>query len=95
MEVMREIAALAVVLGLLAATLWRLRRRGLAGMLALPRSAGRRLQGVERLGLGAQHSLHLVRLGNRALLVASYPSGCALIESFPWHEVDGPREPSR
>jgi flagellar biogenesis protein FliO len=46
------------------------------------------MQSVERLGLGAQHSLHLVRVGEQAMLVASFPSGCALIASLPWREVE-------
>ncbi|MGD0499704.1 MAG: flagellar biosynthetic protein FliO [Bryobacteraceae bacterium] len=95
MDIARQLAAAALVLGLLAAALWRLRRRGFAGMLVLGKPAGRRLERVERLALGPHHALDLVRMGDRGLLVASYPSGCALIESFPWREVESARETAR
>jgi hypothetical protein len=39
--------------------------------------------------------LHLVRLGETAMLVASSPGGCSLVRSFPASEVDGRREALR
>lgn len=95
MDVLQEIAAVAAVLGLLGAVLWLLRRRGVAGILPLRRPGGRKLECVERLPLSPQHALHLVRLGDRGLLVTSSPSGCALIESFPWREFESSRETAR
>jgi flagellar biogenesis protein FliO len=95
MDAIREIAAAAAVLGLLGALLWRLRRRGLAGVLALRHPRGRQLECVERLALGPQHAIHLIRLGGRGLLVTSSPSGCALMESFPWTEFEGSRGTAR
>jgi flagellar biogenesis protein FliO len=76
MEYFQEFAAVAGVLATLAATLWWLRRRGWAGSLP-PRR--RKLECLERLGLGPHHSLHLVRAGNRLMLVSASPAGCALI----------------
>jgi flagellar biogenesis protein FliO len=95
MDVIREIAAVALVFGLLGALLWRLRRRGIAGVLALGRPRERQLECVERLALGPQHAIHLIRLGGRGLLVASSPAGCALMESFPWREFDDRRGAQR
>ena len=95
MEVMRELAAAALVCGLLGALMWRLRRGGFRGALVAAGQRGRRIQNVERLALGAQHSLHLVRVGEQAMLVASFPSGCALLASFAWREIDAPREDVR
>jgi flagellar biogenesis protein FliO len=95
MDVIREIAAVAAVLGLLGALLWRLRRRGLAGVLALGRPRECQLECVERLALGPQHAIHLIRLGGRGLLVASSPAGCALMESFPWRDFEGELEVQR
>lgn len=95
MDVMRETAAVAVVLSLLGTVLWLMRRRGLAGILPLGRTRGRQLECVERLALGPQHAIHLIRMGGRGLLVTSSPSGCALMESFPWGEFEGPREIAR
>jgi len=47
------------------------------------------------VALGPQHALHLVRLGERGMLLSSSPSGCALIESFPWRETRGEPEAAR
>jgi flagellar biosynthetic protein FliO len=80
MEVIEQMMAVGLVLALLGGSLWWLRRRGLAG-LALPRrAAGRRMELIERLPLGPNHALHLVRVADRELLVASSPSGCSVIE---------------
>ena len=88
MEMVGQFTAVAAVLALAAATSWWLRRRGV-GALASRHAAGRRLESVGRLPLGAQQTLHLVRLGERALLVASWPSGCALLQTVDWREIEG------
>ena len=80
MDFIQQMAAAGAVLALLAATLWWLRSKGFAGVLPARRTAGRRLECLERLALGPQHTLHLVRLGETALLVASTPAGCTLVE---------------
>ena len=82
MEVIQQMAAVAVVLLLLGATLWALRRRGFAGVALGKKPAGRRMESLERLPLGPQHTLHLVRVGETELLLALSPSGCSLVESF-------------
>ena len=45
---------------------------------------------MERLALTPQHSLHLVRIGDRGLLVAAHAAGCTLIDSRPWQEWEAP-----
>ena len=82
MDVFGQMAAVAVVLLLLGATLWALRRRGFAGVALARRSGGRRLECVERLALGPHQMLHLVRMGEIELLLASSPSSCTLLKSF-------------
>jgi flagellar biosynthetic protein FliO len=83
MDVMEQVTAVAVVLLLLGAALWWLRRRGVA-VIALPRRVGgRRLECLERVALGPQNALFLVRLGDTELLVAASPGGCSLIHSAP------------
>jgi flagellar biosynthetic protein FliO len=78
-----QMAAVAGVLTLLALTLWFLRKRGLAGVLPAGRKPARRLECLERLSLGPHHTLHLVRMGETSLLVASSPGGCSLLQSNP------------
>ncbi|HUI77692.1 MAG TPA: flagellar biosynthetic protein FliO [Bryobacteraceae bacterium] len=89
MEMVGQLAAVAAVLALAAASSWWLRKRGLASPLEPRKGAGRRLESVGRLPLGPQQTLHLVRFGERALLVASSPAGCVLLQSVDWREVEG------
>jgi flagellar biosynthetic protein FliO len=73
------------VLLLLAATLWLLRRRGLAtvsAVVAKRLSKQKLMQVVERVPLTANHSLHLVRIQDRVILIGVSPSGCQQIDSF-------------
>jgi flagellar biosynthetic protein FliO len=82
MDVIEQMSAVALVLTLLGVALWWLRRRGVA-IMNLPRRAGeRRMECLERLPLGPQHTLHLIRLGRAELLVASSPAGCTLVKDL-------------
>lgn len=82
MEVTREILGVCGVLLLLGAVALALRRK-------CPRAGRlRRLMLVERLPLGAHHSIHLVRLGDRAILIGVSPAGCALLESGEWSRFE-------
>jgi len=90
MEVIRQIAAVAGVLTLLLATLWWLRRHGVAAVNLGRKTPGRRLESIERLPLGPQQTLHLVRLGSTALLLASSPAGCSLLTSLAYREIASP-----
>ena len=78
-----QMLAVALVAVLLAGTLVWLRRRGFAGtagnLLRVRRP--RRLEMLDRLSLTPQHSLHLVRLGNRTILLGRSPSGLALLDT--------------
>jgi flagellar biogenesis protein FliO len=89
MEVIQQAGAVVAVLMLLLLTLWWLHRRGLAGIPLGRKSPARRMRSLERLPLGPQHALHLVRLGESALLISSSPTGCALIHRTGWNEIDG------
>ncbi len=96
MDLARELGAVLLVLGVLAATLWALRRAGAVRWRGPggPARARGRVELVERIALSPGHALHLVRLGSRALLIASHAGGCTLVESMPWQEcrVEPPRE---
>ena len=80
----QQILAVLFVLGLLGGTLFWLRSKGLARFAAtgLRRSSGRRMQSLERLPLTAQHSLHLVSVSGRVLLIAVSPGGCTVLDGF-------------
>ncbi len=81
MDLLQPIAAVFLVLALLAVALFLLKRRGLAtigtGLWASPGT--RRMELVDRLALGPQHALHLVRVDGQPMLVATSPSSCQLL----------------
>jgi len=88
MEGFQQILGVMAVFGLLAATLWWLRRRGLAQVPALAqRRKTRVLQIVDRVTLAPAHSLHLIRMADRAILVTVSPGGCQVLESSPWASI--------
>jgi flagellar biogenesis protein FliO len=82
MEAIQQTLVVVFVLGLLGATLYWLRGQGIArfGGKALARGATRRMQAIERLPLTPQHSLHLVNVGGRVLLIAVSPQGCSVLD---------------
>lgn len=82
MDVARQMAAVALVLALLGTALWTL-RRGTGRLGSWSRKAapdrGVALQVTGRVTLTPQHSLHIVRAGNREWVVATHPKGCTVI----------------
>lgn len=89
MESLQQALAVLAVFGILGGTLWWLRRRGLAHVSGIVRRRkGGILQSVESLPLSASTSLHLVRVADRALLIASSPTGCQVVESGPWAKFE-------
>ena len=52
-----------------------LKRRGATSLPGL-----RQLEVIERVSLDAQHALHLVRAGDRLVLIATAPSSCQLLD---------------
>ena len=86
MEMFEQLFAVAAVLGLLCVAVWALKRKGWANVSSRlssrnSRGDGPRLEVIDRLVLTPQHSLHLVRLADRTLLVGLSPNGCNLLES--------------
>jgi flagellar biogenesis protein FliO len=84
---LQQSLAVLLVLALLLAALWLLRRQGLAtyGLAAGVtgtgrRNSGRRLRVIERLALTPQHSLHLVAVGDQIIVFATSPAGCQRLE---------------
>ncbi len=81
MELARQLGAVALVLGLLALIIRALARRRLIWTPLGRRRTGQRaaFEVVDRLALAPQHTLHLVRVGPRLLVVACHPSGTTLL----------------
>jgi flagellar biosynthetic protein FliO len=82
-ELFQQFMIVLAVLGLLCGALWLLKRKGWArtGMRRSGDSGQPRLEVIDRLPLTPQHSLHLVRLADRTLLIGLSPNGCNLLES--------------
>lgn len=86
MDAIQPVLAVLLVLGLLGGALYWLRAKGLArfngkGLGGFGRQGGRQMQAIERLPLTPQHSLHLVSVGGRTLLVAVSPGGCTVVDA--------------
>ena len=97
MDIVRQLASVFFVLGLLILVVWILRRRNLVQFRARS-SRGRRrrvLESLERLPLSPQHSLHLVRIGDRMVVLAAHSGGCTLLDcrSLPGTEEMQRSEP--
>jgi flagellar biogenesis protein FliO len=87
MDLVRQMVSVSLVLALLACTLYWLRRKG----LAMPRS--RRLphmEVTERLPLAPHHTLCLVRVADRALVLDVHAQGASLLASLDAMELDPP-----
>jgi flagellar biosynthetic protein FliO len=81
----QQALAVFLVLTLLILALWFLRRKGLARMnlsFGGRRAAPGRIQVVDRKPLTATHSLHLVRVQDRMILVGISPGSCQAIHTF-------------
>jgi len=80
-----QFAGIAVTLALLAGMLWMLRKRGHAQWTG--GRAARAMEVVESRSLGPGHTLHLVRVADRVLALATHAAGCTLLEARPWSEL--------
>lgn len=77
---MQQAIAITVVLAALCGIVWLLRRKELAvGSLRLRRNAAARMQQIERLHLTPQHSLHLLLVEGRKIVLAVHPHGVTLV----------------
>ena len=90
MEMIRQFAAIVLTLALLSGTLWWLRRRGFTGYR---RSRPERLmEVVESRPLAPGHTLHLVRVADRVMALATHNGGCTLLETRGWNELPSSAE---
>jgi flagellar biogenesis protein FliO len=85
MEMIQQGLALAAVFGLLGFALWLVRtRQNPAALLFGTRRfqpAERRIQVLERVALTQNHTLCLVRVGDRNVLIGTGPTSCQLMET--------------
>ena len=80
MDMVRQSLAVTFVFALLWAALWFLRRRGPV-KFRVPGGRGKQnaLEACGKIALGPQHSIHLVRIGKRVMVLAVHPSGVTLL----------------
>lgn len=81
MEAIQQVLSVVAVLALLGGALWWLRRQGLAQFAVRGGgSKARSMKVIERLALTPQHSLYLVRVAGRTMLIAASPGGCSILD---------------
>ena len=83
--------AFVLVFALLGFALWWVRGRNpMTGGLTLASRSSRRIRTLERidhLQLSASHSLNLVRMADRAILIGISPQGFCVVESAPLADI--------
>ncbi len=82
MDIVRQSLAITFVFLLLFAALWLLRRKGKIGSGRSRGEAGI-LESRAKLVLSQHHTIHLVRMGARDLVLALHPSGVTLLAELP------------
>jgi len=80
MDILRQSLAITFVFAFLWAALWFLRRRGNI-RIGFPRvRAGQSvLESRGKLALSPQHSIHVIRIGERDIVVAVHPAGVTVL----------------
>jgi flagellar biogenesis protein FliO len=78
MDLVRQSLAITLVFALLGAALWLLKRRGVIRPGSRQSIPGL-LESRGKLSLTAQHSVHLVRVADRSLVLAVHPAGITLV----------------
>jgi flagellar biogenesis protein FliO len=78
MEMIRESLVLVLIFGLLWAAVWLLRHKGKFPIRGT-KPALARLESRGKLALSARHSIHLVRAGDRELILALHPDGITFL----------------
>ncbi len=85
MDVLRQAGSVLLVFSLLGALVWALRRGGRVQSFAVGlarkrvQEASRAMIAMECVALTPQHTLHLVRVHGREILVATHAQGCSIV----------------
>lgn len=109
MDLLPQFCAVLAVFALLGLTLWWLRKRGALQLnsklpfrlpKAPPGRRGKMLEYLDSLALSPTHSLNVVKMADRVILVGTSPSGFYLVESSSWKSMqsqgqEGPAEELR
>lgn len=87
MEELQQAVLVMAVLMAFGIALYVLRSRGMVtfGVKGAGPGNSRRLQAIERLPLTPQHSLHLVKVSGRVMLIAVSPGGCSVLDGAGWN----------
>jgi flagellar biogenesis protein FliO len=95
LDILRQLGAVLFVFALLGAVVWLFARQRGGRMLGVPmlRRTSGKLSVVERVRVTPQHSIHLLRVGRRGLLVCVHPTGCTLLEARALEEFTEERTP--
>ena len=86
MDLIRESLGITIVFLLLWAALWLLKKKGVLGVvgtLAKRSAAVPCLEVVDKIRLTPQHSVHVVSIEGRRMVVGVHPSGFTLLEAAP------------
>jgi flagellar biosynthetic protein FliO len=78
-DLYRQLFGIVIVLGALMALLWYARKRGFARLNIGTGGSNRLLKVVERVPLTPQHTLFVVTVSDRTMLLSSSPGSCQLI----------------
>jgi flagellar biogenesis protein FliO len=80
MELTEQIAMVLSVFALLGALVWFTKQRGLASF-APRRGKIRNLEVLERVQLTPHHAIHMVRVSDKVVLIATAPSACNVVDA--------------
>jgi flagellar protein FliO/FliZ len=88
MEVLRMLGSMVLVIALLLAVLWSLKR--MQKQMLTSGQPGRRMQVLETLGVGTRQKLALVRVGEHEILISITPTQINTLGQwkFDSHEAD-------
>jgi len=84
MDFLQPLGAIVTVMFLLCGVLFVLKKRGSA-RFRFPgaATAPRRIELIERTVLDPQHALHLVRVGEKYLVLSTSPASCSVVSELP------------
>jgi|WetSurMetagenome_2_1015567.scaffolds.fasta_scaffold274008_2 flagellar biogenesis protein FliO len=78
-DLYQQFIGIVIVLGALISMLWYARKRGFARLNIGTAGPNRLLKVVERVPLTSQHTLFLVSVGDRTMVLSSSPGSCQVV----------------